>query len=179
MLRIDALAKLGRASEARQHAQTFVRLIRTACSRLACALISTEARCEGIRPSASAALLVPAFAVALCACTSTTDSLGYNGPRPVADNISPASDPNVSLLLSRRRRRSTPRSPRLERAVLRRQHAGDLLPPGDRSGRVRHTFHGDIRTEGFGYAMMIAVQLDKRTEFDRMWTYVKSVLSYP
>ena len=45
---------------------------------------------------------------------------------------------------------------------------------------IRDTFHNnDIRTEGFGYAMMIAVQLDKRTEFDRMWTYVKAVRSYP
>ena len=36
---------------------------------------------RGIRPSSLAALLVPAFAVALSACGSTTDSLGYNGTK--------------------------------------------------------------------------------------------------
>jgi len=51
---------------------------------------------SGIRPIASAALLVPAFAAALCACTSTTDSLGYNGSRGVVLHTltGPASYPN-------------------------------------------------------------------------------------
>ena len=51
---------------------------------------------------------------------------------------------------------------------------------GTDQAEIRDTFHNDdIRTEGFGYAMMIAVQLDKRTEFDRMWTYVKSHAQLP
>jgi oligosaccharide reducing-end xylanase len=35
-----------------------------------------------------------------------------------------------------------------------------------------------VRTEGIGLAMMIAVQLDKREEFDRLWTYATAVLQY-
>ena len=31
--------------------------------------------------------------------------------------------------------------------------------------------HNDIRSEGVSYGMMIAVQLDKKTEFDRLWRF--------
>jgi oligosaccharide reducing-end xylanase len=31
-----------------------------------------------------------------------------------------------------------------------------------------------VRTEGMSYGMMIAVQLDHQTEFDRIWTWVKN-----
>jgi len=32
----------------------------------------------------------------------------------------------------------------------------------------------DVRSEGMGYAMMIAVQLNHKTEFDALWTFAKS-----
>jgi oligosaccharide reducing-end xylanase len=32
----------------------------------------------------------------------------------------------------------------------------------------------DVRTEGMSYGMMIAVQLDKKTEFDRIWSWAKA-----
>ncbi|RZS79937.1 oligosaccharide reducing-end xylanase [Motilibacter rhizosphaerae] len=32
----------------------------------------------------------------------------------------------------------------------------------------------DVRTEGMGYAMMIAVQLGKKTEFDSLWNFAKT-----
>jgi oligosaccharide reducing-end xylanase len=41
---------------------------------------------------------------------------------------------------------------------------------------IRDTYHGDIRTEGIGLGMMIAVELDKRDEFDRLWRYTKANL---
>jgi oligosaccharide reducing-end xylanase len=31
--------------------------------------------------------------------------------------------------------------------------------------------NGDVRTEGMSYGMMIAVQLGKREEFDRLWKW--------
>jgi endo-1,4-beta-D-glucanase Y len=35
-------------------------------------------------------------------------------------------------------------------------------------------FHGDVRSEGLGFGMMIAVELGKRDEFDRLWRYTKA-----
>jgi len=140
---------------------------------------------RGIRPSASAALLVAAFAAtALCACSSTTDSLGYDGPGGVGLDtlIKPASYPNrLADWLNK-----TPAEIDAKiNSVWNQLFYGDpntqaiYYPLGTDQAEIRDTLHGDIRTEGLGYAMMIAVQLDKRTEFDRMWTYVKVVRSYP
>ncbi len=36
--------------------------------------------------------------------------------------------------------------------------------------------HGDIRTEGIGISVLVAVELDKQDEFDRLWAYAKAVL---
>jgi oligosaccharide reducing-end xylanase len=36
--------------------------------------------------------------------------------------------------------------------------------------------NSDVRTEGMSYGMMIAVQLDKKTEFDRMWNWAKTYM---
>jgi oligosaccharide reducing-end xylanase len=45
------------------------------------------------------------------------------------------------------------------------------VPVGTDQAYIQDTLHGDIRTEGIGLAMMICIQLDKRAEFDRLWTY--------
>jgi len=34
--------------------------------------------------------------------------------------------------------------------------------------------HGDVRSEGMSYGMMIAVQLDKRAEFDALWNWART-----
>jgi oligosaccharide reducing-end xylanase len=36
--------------------------------------------------------------------------------------------------------------------------------------------NNDVRTEGMSYGMMIAVQLDKKEEFDRLWTWAKQYM---
>ena len=36
--------------------------------------------------------------------------------------------------------------------------------------------NGDVRTEGMSYGMMIAVQLDKKAEFDRLWKWAKTYM---
>jgi len=46
--------------------------------------------------------------------------------------------------------------------------------PGSDESYVLDTYNNDVRTEGMGYGMMIAVQLDKQTEFDRQWTWVRN-----
>lgn len=44
---------------------------------------------------------------------------------------------------------------------------------------IEDVYHGDIRTEGIGYGMIIAVELDEQDEFDHLWTYAKDVLEQP
>ncbi len=46
--------------------------------------------------------------------------------------------------------------------------------PGADESYVEDTGNSDVRTEGMSYGMMTAVQLDKQTEFDRLWTWVKN-----
>jgi oligosaccharide reducing-end xylanase len=46
--------------------------------------------------------------------------------------------------------------------------------PGSDESYVKDTGNNDVRTEGMSYGMMTAVQLDKQTEFDRLWTWVKN-----
>ncbi len=46
--------------------------------------------------------------------------------------------------------------------------------PGSDESYVQDIYSGDVRTEGMSYGMMIAVQLDHQTEFDRIWTWVRN-----
>lgn len=46
--------------------------------------------------------------------------------------------------------------------------------PGGDESYVKDTGNNDVRTEGMSYGMMTAVQLDKQTEFDRLWAWVKN-----
>jgi oligosaccharide reducing-end xylanase len=46
--------------------------------------------------------------------------------------------------------------------------------PGSDESYVKDTFNNDVRTEGMGYGLVIAVQLDHQTEFDRLWTWVRN-----
>jgi len=46
--------------------------------------------------------------------------------------------------------------------------------PGSDESYVKDTYNNDVRTEGMGYGLVIAVQLDHQTEFDRMWTWVRN-----
>ncbi len=44
---------------------------------------------------------------------------------------------------------------------------------------ILDTGSNDVRTEGMSYGMMISVQLDKRTEFDKLWRWAKTYMAYP
>jgi oligosaccharide reducing-end xylanase len=41
---------------------------------------------------------------------------------------------------------------------------------------IKDILHNDVRTEGMSYGMMIAVQLDKKNEFDRLWKWSKTFM---
>ena len=46
--------------------------------------------------------------------------------------------------------------------------------PGSDESYVEDTYNNDVRTEGMSYGMMIALQLNHQTEFDRLWAFVKA-----
>ena len=46
--------------------------------------------------------------------------------------------------------------------------------PGADESYVQDIYNNDVRSEGMSYGMMVAVQLDHQTEFDRLWTWVKN-----
>lgn len=49
-------------------------------------------------------------------------------------------------------------------------------PVGDDMAYVMDIGNDDVRSEGMSYGMMIAVQLDKQAEFDRIWQWAKTYL---
>lgn len=49
-------------------------------------------------------------------------------------------------------------------------------PVGDDMAYMLDTGNNDVRTEGQSYGMMIAVQLDKKDEFDRIWRWTKTFM---
>jgi len=51
-------------------------------------------------------------------------------------------------------------------------------PEGTDMAFIRDVLHNDIRSEGMSYGMMIAVQLDKKNEFDRLWKWVKTYMQH-
>jgi oligosaccharide reducing-end xylanase len=56
-------------------------------------------------------------------------------------------------------------------------HGGDdatvYYEVGSDQAYILDVYDNDVRTEGMSYGMMIAVQLDKKQEFDRLWTWAK------
>jgi oligosaccharide reducing-end xylanase len=49
-------------------------------------------------------------------------------------------------------------------------------PVGDDAAYIEDIGHGDVRSEGMSYGMMIAVQMDKKEEFDRLWTWARTYM---
>jgi oligosaccharide reducing-end xylanase len=43
---------------------------------------------------------------------------------------------------------------------------------------IEDILHKDVRSEGMSYGMMIAVQLDKKEEFDRLWKWAKTYMQH-
>jgi oligosaccharide reducing-end xylanase len=43
---------------------------------------------------------------------------------------------------------------------------------------IKDVLHKDVRSEGMSYGMLIAVQLDKKAEFDRLWKWAKIYMQH-
>jgi oligosaccharide reducing-end xylanase len=51
-------------------------------------------------------------------------------------------------------------------------------PVGDDLAYIADIGNGDVRSEGMSYGMMIAVQLDKKAEFDRLWRWANKYMRH-
>ena len=51
-------------------------------------------------------------------------------------------------------------------------------PVADEMAYIADIGNGDVRSEGMSYGMMIAVQLDRRAEFDRIWKWAKTHMGH-
>jgi oligosaccharide reducing-end xylanase len=49
-------------------------------------------------------------------------------------------------------------------------------PVGEDMAYIMDIGNGDVRSEGMSYGMMIAVQLDKQAEFNRLWKWAKTYM---
>jgi oligosaccharide reducing-end xylanase len=52
-------------------------------------------------------------------------------------------------------------------------------PVGPDMAYIEDIGNSDVRTEGMSYGMMIAVQLNKKDEFDRLWKWAKTYMYQP
>lgn len=53
-----------------------------------------------------------------------------------------------------------------------------FYPAGFDMAYIEDILHHDVRSEGMSYGMMIAVQLDKQEEFDRLWKWAKTYMQH-
>ena len=117
----------------------------------------------------------------LGACHTTVDSLGYDDSR-LRPLTGPASYPNpFHEVLGKG---ETEIAGRLADSFNQLFYGNPnteaiYFPAGPEQAFILDVLHGDVRTEGIGYAMIIAVELDKRDEFDRLWRYAKAATQYP
>jgi oligosaccharide reducing-end xylanase len=49
-------------------------------------------------------------------------------------------------------------------------------PVGEDMAYIEDIGNGDVRSEGMSYGMMLAVQFDKKAEFDRIWKWAKTYM---
>lgn len=130
------------------------------------------------------ALALGRFALALglvASCQKTTDSLGFNLPlKPLTP---PSAYPNP---FKDHGHSDADITAKINTAFMQLFH-GDamaeaiyVIPSGSTGiAYIHDVLHDDIRTEGIGIGMLIAVELDHRDEFDNLWTYARSMLRIP
>jgi oligosaccharide reducing-end xylanase len=130
-----------------------------------------------------------AFCLLLTACGSTVDSVGddASGPEMLPDSTAlrpltgPAAYPNAFRDVLGKT--DTEIRNKIDAAFQRLFHGDPTSEAiyfviGDDQAYIQDVLHGDVRSEGVGFGMMIAVQLDKREEFDRLWRFADAALEY-
>jgi oligosaccharide reducing-end xylanase len=132
------------------------------------------------RATALAALAL-VLAAGLAGCDGTADSIGYD--ENAGGHLRPLKKPPTYPNLFREAGYSDVEIANKIAAWFTQLFHGDpgtqaiFFPVSADQANIQDILHGkEIRTEGMGLGMMIAVQLDKREEFDRLWTFASNVL---
>lgn len=119
---------------------------------------------------------------ALGGCHSTVDSLGYDDSTGLVLHhlTPPGSYPNAFRDVLGKT--NTEISNKIAAAFNQLFH-GDASTQaiyfpvaGQDQAYIKDIYHGDVRTDGMGLGMLIAVELNKQDEFDRLWNYAKAVM---
>jgi oligosaccharide reducing-end xylanase len=142
---------------------------------------------SGVRPRSWQGLAGTAALVGLTACGTTVDSLGSDSPSIGGGHASlrPLSGPTTYPNAFRDVLGKSPTD--IQNKI---DDTFAQLFHGDPSNQaiyfpvsgspdqaeIQDLLHsGQVRTEGMGYAMIIAVELDKRPEFDKLWRFAKTL----
>lgn len=145
-------------------------------------------RCPALLRRLRGALRAWCVCAVLCvvpaACGTTVDSIGHNRPRQ-SDELRPLSGPDEypNALRDVLGLSDEEIEERID-ASFNQLFYGDpddeaiYVQVGDDQAYIHDVLHDDVRTEGIGFGMIIAVQLDKRDEFDRLWRYAKAELQF-
>jgi len=125
-------------------------------------------------------MLATALCMLLSACAGPT-----SGDQPVSTpvNFTPASESGVyrNLFAEYLGQSDAEIQAKIE-AAFQQLFYGDgyrervYYPVGDDMAYILDTGNDDVRSEGMSYGMMIAVQLDKKEEFDRLWKWAKTYM---
>src|SRR5258708_16675168 len=137
------------------------------------------------RGAALAAALLPLWlALPAASCGKTVDSLGFNsgGAIPLGPLTGPPSYPNA--FHDRLGKTDAEIAAKIAAAFDQLFHGDPLtqaiyVPVGSDRAYIQDVLHNDVRTEGIGLGMLIAVELNKRDELDRLSNYAKSTLQIP
>jgi oligosaccharide reducing-end xylanase len=144
-----------------------------------------------------AAILLALFCAAAlsAACSSSKTSaipcsfplipIGFDGDTASADGGAGAPScqprpPTGSLFADVLGKTPTDIGDKVEAAFQRLFYGGDDVSVyrevGTDEGYILDVYANDVRTEGMSYGMMIAVQLDRKEVFDRLWTWAKQFM---
>lgn len=131
------------------------------------------------------------LALVAVGCGATVDPLGYERSAPEAkaapdsDTLQPLRGPDsypspFRELLGKTDAEVTAK---LEAAFQRLFHGDPTTEAiyfnvGDDQAYIQDILHGDVRSEGMGLGMLIALQLDHREELDRLWRFAHASLEY-
>ncbi|RYZ05832.1 MAG: cellulase [Myxococcales bacterium] len=136
--------------------------------------------------------LFAASALGLGGCGATVDPLGRDPQRAEPDPsppvertvhplVAPASYPNAFADLLGK---TEPEIDQKLDATFERLFHGSptteavYFTIGDDQAYVQDILHGDVRSEGVALGMLIAVEMNHRDEFDRLWKFAASSLRY-
>lgn len=125
-------------------------------------------------------VLSAVLATALSGCSGTLDSLGKDPtelPTTFEAVTKPTNYPNTfsTLLKKSDSDVSNKIGDAFDQLFLHGDPGTQVIyyPRGDDQAAILDILHGNVRTEGMGLAMLIAVELDKQDVFDRLWTFSK------